>query len=29
MHEVDAHINDAEFAQAMAARLDELMKVRR
>jgi len=29
MHEVDAHINDAEFAHAMAARLDELMKVRR
>src|SRR6266851_4870311 len=29
MHEVDAHINDTEFAQAMAARLDELMKVRR
>ncbi len=29
MHEVDAHINDPEFAHAMAARLDELMKVRR
>jgi uncharacterized protein (UPF0261 family) len=29
MHEVDAHINDPEFAQAMAAKLDEYMKVRR
>ena len=29
MHEVDANINDPEFAHAMAARLDELMKVRR
>ena len=29
MHEIDAHINDPEFAHAMAARLDELMKVRR
>src|SRR6202165_5952969 len=29
MHEVDAQINDPEFAQAMAARLDELLKVRR
>src|SRR6266853_837355 len=29
MHEVDAHINDSEFAHAMAAKLDELMKVRR
>jgi uncharacterized protein (UPF0261 family) len=29
MHEVDTHINDPEFAHAMAARLDELMKVRR
>jgi len=29
MHEVDAHINDPEFAHAMAAKLDELMKVRR
>ena len=29
MHEVDAHINDPEFAQAMAARLDEFLKVRR
>ncbi len=26
MHEVDAHINDPEFAQAMAAKLDEYMK---
>jgi uncharacterized protein (UPF0261 family) len=29
MHEVDAHINDPEFARAMAAKLDEYMKVRR
>jgi uncharacterized protein (UPF0261 family) len=29
MHEVDAHINDPEFAHEMAARLDELMKVRK
>jgi uncharacterized protein (UPF0261 family) len=29
MHEIDANINDPEFAHAMAARLDELMKVRR
>jgi uncharacterized protein (UPF0261 family) len=29
MHEVDAHINDPEFAKAMAARLDEFLKVRR
>jgi uncharacterized protein (UPF0261 family) len=29
MHEVDAHVNDPEFAQAMAAKLDEYMKVRR
>jgi len=29
MHEVDAHVNDPEFAHAMAAKLDELMKVRR
>jgi len=28
MHEVDAHINDPEFARAMAAKLDEYMKVR-
>jgi uncharacterized protein (UPF0261 family) len=29
LHEVDAHINDPEFAKAMAAKLDEYMKVRR
>jgi uncharacterized protein (UPF0261 family) len=29
IHEVDANINDPEFAQAMAAKLDEYMKVRR
>jgi uncharacterized protein (UPF0261 family) len=29
VHEVDAHINDPEFAKAMAAKLDEYMKVRR
>ena len=29
MHELDAHINDAEFAHAMAARLDELMRAQR
>ncbi len=29
MHEVDANINDPKFAQAMAAKLDEYMKVRR
>jgi uncharacterized protein (UPF0261 family) len=29
MHELDAHINDPEFARAMAARLDELMKAKR
>jgi uncharacterized protein (UPF0261 family) len=29
MHEVDANINDSKFAQAMAAKLDEYMKVRR
>jgi uncharacterized protein (UPF0261 family) len=29
MHEVDAHVNDPKFAQAMAAKLDEYMKVRR
>jgi uncharacterized protein (UPF0261 family) len=29
VHEIDAHINDPEFARAMAARLDEFMKVRR
>jgi len=29
LHEVDAHINDREFAEAMAARLDEYMKVRK
>ncbi len=29
MHEVDAHINDPEFARAMAARLDEFLVARR
>jgi uncharacterized protein (UPF0261 family) len=29
IHEVDANINDPGFAQAMAAKLDEYMKVRR
>ena len=29
MHEIDAHINDPEFAGAMAARLDELVVARR
>ena len=29
MHEVDAHINDPEFAQAMAVRLDEFLVARR
>ncbi len=29
VHEVDAHINDPEFAKAMAAKLDEYMKVHR
>jgi uncharacterized protein (UPF0261 family) len=29
LHEIDANINDPGFAHAMAARLDELMKVRR
>jgi uncharacterized protein (UPF0261 family) len=29
VHELDAHINDPEFARAMAARLDELMKSKR
>jgi uncharacterized protein (UPF0261 family) len=29
MHEVDAHINDPEFARAMAARLDEFVVARR
>ena len=28
VHEIDAHINDPEFARAMAAKLDEYMKVR-
>ncbi|MEV0316928.1 Tm-1-like ATP-binding domain-containing protein [Streptomyces sp. NPDC050658] len=28
LHEVDAHINDAEFASAMADRLDELISAR-
>jgi uncharacterized protein (UPF0261 family) len=29
MHEVDANINDAEFARSMAAKLDEYMKAKR
>src|SRR5258708_20362098 len=29
VHQVDAHINDPEFAQAMAARLDEFLVARR
>jgi len=29
MHEIDAHINDPEFARAMAARLDEFLVARR
>src|SRR6202171_2518799 len=29
MHEIDAHINDPEFATAMAARLDELVMAKR
>jgi uncharacterized protein (UPF0261 family) len=28
LHELDAHINDAEFAEAMAARLDEFLQER-
>jgi uncharacterized protein (UPF0261 family) len=28
MHEIDAHINDPEFARAMAATLDEFLHVK-